>query len=233
MARRRILVVEDDPAIRRVLVDALALAGYEAQPAATWHEGLDAALRDSFHLMLIDLGLPGGNGRELLVRVRAARPMLPAIIVTARGETEDRVRGLQAGADDYVVKPFAVREVLARIEAVLRRSAERPLDVRRVVFDGGAVDLERRELTLAGQTARELSEREVDILRYLANRAGRPVSRDELLEQIWRLPPSRVHTRAVDMHVARVREKLGDDAAAPRVIRTIRGKGYCFLGQTA
>ena len=225
--KRRIAIVEDEPAILLVMRDALELDGYQVDSAVTWKDGLELGLRAPCDLLLLDLALPGGDGLELLAEVRLARPTLPVIIVTARGREEDRVSGLKLGADDYVVKPFSIKELLARVEAVLRRSAERPSDVRRVRFRGGVADLESRRLVLDGGGEAELSEREVELLSYLARNPGRTISRDELLERIWRLPANRVRTRTIDMHVARLREKLGDDS----VIRTVRGKGYQFEGE--
>jgi len=229
--KRHIAIVEDELAILTVVSDALALEGYRVDSASSFATGLELGLRCPCDLLLLDLALPGGDGLELLAEVRLARPALPVIIVTARGREEDRVSGLKLGADDYVVKPFSIKELLARIEAVLRRSAERPGDVRRVRFAGGTADLVSRRVDRDGVATAELSEREVELLRYLATQRGRPVSRDELLQRVWRLPPNRVRTRTIDMHVARLRDKLGDDAAAPRIIRTLRGKGYCFEGE--
>jgi DNA-binding response OmpR family regulator len=225
--KRRIAIIEDEPAIRQVVVDALDLEGFETSSADTWADGLELGLRAPCDLLLLDLALPGGDGLDLLAEVRMARPTLPVIIMTARGREEDRVGGLKLGADDYVVKPFSIKELIARVEAVLRRSAERPTDARRIRFRGGVADLDSRRLTLDAGGEAELSEREVELLRYLARNAGRTISRDELLERIWRLPPNRVRTRTIDMHVARLRDKLGD----PDVIRTVRGKGYCFEGE--
>ena len=177
-------------------------------------------------LVLLDLVLPGGDGLAILEEARMARPTLPFIVLTARGQENDRVKGLQLGADDYVVKPFSVRELLARIEAVLRRSAERPADVEMVAFEGGVADLRRCEVQFADGSVEPLSERELALLRYLARNAGRAVSREELLEKVWRLPSNGVRTRTIDMHVARLREKLRDDPDAPRILSTVRGKGY-------
>jgi DNA-binding response OmpR family regulator len=233
MPARRILVVEDDPAIRRGIIDALRFDGCEPLEAANFAEGLREAVRAPVDLMLLDLVLPGGDGLTLLEEARLARPTLPVIVLTARGKEEDRVKGLQLGADDYVVKPFSVRELLARVQAVLRRSAERPLDVAEVAFPGGIADLRRCEARFDRGERTELSEREVALLGYLARNPGRAVSREELLERVWRLPATRVRTRTIDMHVARLREKLGDSPDEPRIIVTVRGKGYMLALSTA
>lgn len=226
MARRRILIVEDDPAIRRVMVDALRLEGYELLEAATFADAVRLAVQATCDLLLLDLVLPGGDGLDVLAQSRAVHPTLPVIILTARGSEADRVRGLTLGADDYVVKPFSVKELVARVEAVLRRSAERPSDTTQTPFVGGVIDHRRSELRFDDKTAVALSERELAVLRYLAQHAGRIISRDELLERVWNLPPHRVDTRAVDMMIARLREKLRNDAA----ITTVRGRGYRFEG---
>lgn len=230
MPARRVLVVEDDPAIRRGVVDALRFQGYQALEATTFKEALASATRDSFDLLLLDLVLPGGDGLEVLAEARKARPTLPVIVLTARGQEEDRIRGLRLGADDYVVKPFSVKELLARVEAVLRRSAERPLDVEEIRFEGGVADLRKCELRFEDGAIEQLSEREIELLRYLSLNRERVVSRDELLQRVWRLPASLSRTRTVDMHVARLRDKLRDSADEPRILLTVRGKGYRFAG---
>lgn len=231
MNARRILVVEDDSAIRRGIVDALTFAGYEALQAGNGTDGQRLALSATFDLLLLDLILPGTGGFEILKAVRTARPTLPVILLTARGEEADRVNGLRLGADDYVVKPFSVRELLARVEAVLRRSPERAQLVELVPFPGGTADLARREVRFDDGTRTELSEREVDLLRYLAANAGRAISRDEILQRLWRLDPQHVETRTIDVHIANLRAKLRDNATEPRVVLTVRGKGY-MLGNT-
>ncbi len=228
MPSTRILVIEDDGAIRRGLVDALEFTGYEVLQAADGNEGIKLGLRASYDLLLLDLILPGPSGFEILQQVREARPTVPVIILTARGEEADRVRGLRVGADDYVVKPFSVRELLARVEAVLRRSPERPARLRSVALLDGVADLSRREVRYQDGQRAELSEREVELLRYLASNAGRAISRDEILQRVWRLDPRRLETRTIDMHIASLREKLRDDAGAPKVLLTVRGKGYMF-----
>jgi len=226
MARRRILVVEDDDAIRMGVVDALRVAHYDTAEAGRGRRGLELALTSEWDLLLLDLILPELDGFEILKEVRAARPTAPIIILTARGEEGDRVRGLRLGADDYVVKPFGVRELLARVEAVLRRSPERPTDVHHVPLPHGMADLERGQVVLADGQRHDLSERESELLTYLARNRGRTISREELLSHVWRVDPHGIETRTIDMHIARLREKLGDCAAQPQVIVTVRGKGY-------
>ena len=227
MSQKTILVIEDDAAVRRGIVDAVGFAGYAVHEAATGDDGLTMGIKVDCDLILLDLVLPGVDGLEILREVRRVRPALPVIILTARGEEGDRVRGLELGADDYVVKPFSVRELLARIEAVLRRSAERPSDVQSIEWAGGRADLARHRIVLDDESQAELSEHEGELLRYLALNRGRAISREELLARVWRINPRAiVETRMVDMSVARLREKLGDDSQQPRVILTVRGKGY-------
>jgi DNA-binding response OmpR family regulator len=230
MTERVILVVEDDPAIRRGLVDALTFAGYRTIACGDGREGLQQALSAGLDLVVLDVVLPGASGFDILAEIRKTRPALPVIMVTARGAENDRVQGLEGGADDYVVKPFSARELLARVEAVLRRSAERPLDVQQADVAGCRIDFLRREVTALGRDPQSISEREVELLRYLTSNRNRAISRDELLRRVWGLDPSGVHTRTIDMHVARLREKLGDDPENPHIILTVRGKGYMLGG---
>jgi DNA-binding response OmpR family regulator len=228
MARRRILVIEDDAAIRRGIVDALEVAGYVVAEAARGDDGCREALRSECDLLLLDLVLPGLDGMEILRQVRKGRPTLPVIILTARGQETDRLEGFRRGADDYVVKPFSLKELLARVEAVLRRSPERPLEVETVRLPTGVADLARREVRFDDGTSCELSEREQALLRYLAANPGRAISRDEILSRVWHTDPHGIETRTIDMHIVRLREKLRDDASQPRVIVTVRGQGYKF-----
>lgn len=230
MSKQCILVVEDDAAIRRGIVHSLHFHGYEVREAGDVPEGLARAAAGAFDLLLLDLNLPGGEGLDILRAVRARSSAVPVIILTARGDEEDRVRGLKLGADDYVVKPFGAMELAARIEAVLRRSPARPEAPREVPVPGGVLDLGHRELRFEDGAATPLSEREAELLLFLVTHSGRAVGRDEILAQVWRLNPDAVETRTVDMHVARLREKLRDDAAAPRIILTLRGRGYQFVG---
>jgi len=226
MPRSTVLVVEDDEAIRRGVVDSLRFAGYDVLESASGTKGLQLALESSLDLVLLDVLLPGVDGFSILGQIREAHPTLPVILVTARGAEEDRVRGLSNGADDYVVKPFSARELLARVEAVLRRSPERPDSIRTLMMDDAQVDLEKREIINGSGARQSLSEREAAILRYLAGTRGRAVDRRELLQRVWGLNPRGIETRTVDMHIARLRDKLGDDPADARFILTVRGKGY-------
>jgi DNA-binding response OmpR family regulator len=233
MNGKRVLVIEDDPAIRRGVVDALAFAGYATLEASEGGAGQRAALEADCDLLLLDLVLPGRDGLDILREVRISRPALPVIVLTARASEEDRVRGLSSGSDDYIVKPFSVRELLARVEAVLRRSAGRPAIVRHVELPGGLVDLERREARFDDGERSDLSEREHQLLLYLARHAERAVSREEILARVWGLDPAGITTRTIDMHVARLREKLRDDPEQPRIILTVRGRGYMLRARDA
>ncbi len=221
-------MIEDDPAIRRGLVDALHFHGYETLESGDGNRAFEMARTVECDLVLLDLILPGKQGLEILQEIRSSRPTLPVIILTAKGEEADRVQGLKLGADDYVVKPFSIKELLARLEAVMRRSPERPTDVARVAIPGGSIDLARCEVRFGDHARTELSEREVELLRYLVRNRGRAISRDEILSRVWRIEPHGADTRTIDMHVARLREKLRDDPADPQILLTVRGKGYMF-----
>ncbi|MCP4249857.1 MAG: response regulator transcription factor [bacterium] len=229
MKRRCVVVVEDEPAIRRGIVDMLKVAGYDPLEAGDGAAGLVAGRRVGVDLVLLDLRLPKLDGMEVLAELRKTHPNLPIIILTARGSEDDRVRGLRGGADDYVIKPFSARELLARVEAIIRRSPERPQPVRTITAGGNEVDLERREVRYAGGEVAQLSEMETAILVHLAANAGRAVSRDELLSCVWGISSESLETRAVDMHITRLRGKLTqNDADNGRIdwVTTVRGKGY-------
>jgi DNA-binding response OmpR family regulator len=230
VGHKTILVVEDDPAIRRGLVDALGFAGYRTIAAADGDEGLQAALQAAVDLVVLDVLLPRRDGFLVLAELRKSKPALPVIMVTARGGESDRVQGLKTGADDYVVKPFSSKELLARVEAVLRRSAERPSDVRQVEVCGRRVDFDRREVVRDDGATAVLSEREAELLRYLVQNRGRAIGRNEILQRVWGLPSGDLATRTIDMHVVHLREKLADPPDAPQVIVTVRGKGYMLAG---
>ncbi len=228
MPTSRVVVVEDEPAIRRGIGDALRASGYEVVEAADGVRGQEESVRLGVDLVLLDLLLPRRDGLEVLAEVRKVRPTLPIIILTARGTEDDRVRGLKMGADDYVVKPFSARELLARVEAVLRRSLGRPRDIRGARLGHALIDFERREVRWSEQQRAELSETESVLLSFLVANQDRAVSREELLTRLWGISPQRVETRTIDMHIARLRTKLRDPSGqqTPEAILTVRAQGY-------
>jgi DNA-binding response OmpR family regulator len=219
----RVLVVEDDDAIRDGLVDALDAAGYQALAEENGRDAIERVRSGRFELVLLDLMLPGADGFTVLGEIRQAHPALPVIVVTARGAEAERVRGLTEGADDYVVKPFNARELLARVQAVLRRSPGRQNPLRTLRAENATIHLDRREILMDDGARTELSDREAEILRYLAAHRDRAVEREEILRQVWGLDWRRTRTRTLDMHVSRIRDKLGDGEA---LIVTVRSVGY-------
>jgi DNA-binding response OmpR family regulator len=222
--RPRILVVEDEPAIRSGLCDVLAYHGWAPTAAASGEDALRAGPCDAFALALLDVMLPGLDGFALCRALRAAHPRLPILLLTARGAESDVLEGFRCGSDDYVVKPFSVAELVARIHALLRRvevgaEPQTPFHV-----GTWRIDPERRAAEGTGVRV-ELSRRELGILWCLAREAGRIVSRRMLLREVWGFEaPERIETRTVDVHVARLRRKLGGEGR--RRIETVRGEGY-------
>ncbi len=219
-----ILVIEDDPAVRQGVVDALGFAGYETLEAGDGEGGLELALRANYRLLLLDLVLPRRDGFSILAELKQRRPGQAVIILSARGEEDDRVRGLELGADDYVLKPFSVRELLARVEAVLRRSCERRAPALVMPVPGGEVDFGEGEIRHGDGSAEKLSEREAEVLRYLLDAGERVVARDEILRHVWGLDPDRTETRTLDMHIMHLRTKLRD--RSQEFLVTVRGKGW-------
>jgi DNA-binding response OmpR family regulator len=226
--KKRILIVEDDRSIARLLRDNLDFEGYDVECAENGTEALAAGKRFVPDLVLLDLMLPGGiDGFELCRTFSQAANRTAVIILTARGMKQDRVRGLQLGADDYVIKPFALDELLARVHAVLRRTQPR---IEQVVLGETVVDFTRRHAT---KGARELSltDREFEILRHLAERQGKMVTRSELLHLVWGYPEAPT-TRTVDSFMCRLRRKIEPDPHHPRYIRTAHGDGYRLTPNT-
>jgi DNA-binding response OmpR family regulator len=223
-----IVVVEDEPAIRRGVVDTLRLSGYMVSEAADGAVGLDTSSRPGVRLVLLDLLLPKLDGLEVLSVLRKTRPTLPIIILTARGSEDDRVRGLKMGADDYVVKPFSARELLARVEAVLRRTPDQKPDIATARLDRAVIDFQRREVKWSEKDRLELSETETAILLFLLENRQRSVSREEILTRLWGINPQGLETRTIDMHIARLRAKLRDPNGkdTPEAIVTVRAHGY-------
>ena len=221
--RTRILFVEDELSISQPFAKALTREGFEAVTAATAAEALELADRIEPDLVLLDLNLPDGDGRDVC-RELQRRHDVPVVMLTARGSELDRVVGLELGADDYVVKPFSSAEVIARIRAVLRRAQRAPERLEPMTVGGLEVVPDRREVTLDG-TAVDLTRREYDLLERLMRDAGRVVSREDLLNDVWDTNWFG-STKTLDVHVGQLRRKLGDDPAAPSYLRTVRGVGF-------
>ncbi|MDB4792615.1 response regulator transcription factor [bacterium] len=218
-----ILVVEDDSAVRQGVVDALTFAGYEVLSVSDGRAGREAALSARYGLLLLDLILPHFTGFDILEALQESRAGQAVIILSAKGEENDRIKGLKMGADDYVMKPFSARELLARVDAVLRRTTERQALSGKYEVAGRVIDISGSEIVYEGER-HELSERKIGVLKYLIANPGRPVPRDELLRHVWGIDPNRIETRTVDMHVSHIRKKLGDHSQ--EILETVRGRGY-------
>ncbi len=218
-----ILIAEDDESIRCALQDVLTNAGYEVLAAADGLKAISAAREHNFDLALLDVAMPGADGFQVLRVITEERPGTPVIMLTARGEEEDRVEGLRLGADDYIVKPFSIRELLARITAVLRRSPERPKQIKEVSIPGATLNSVERKLCFTNGAEAGLTSREFELLSYLATHPDRTVTRDELLRRVWDMDPRLTDTRSVEMTIKRLRDKLGDSATP---LETLRGQGY-------
>jgi two-component system, OmpR family, response regulator len=223
-ARRRILVVEDDSETAEQIVDFLRTRGYEADLAMNGNDGLRLGRSAEYAVMTIDRMLPGMDGLAIIRHLRESKIVIPALIISALGEVDDRVRGLRAGGDDYLVKPFAFSELLARIEALARRSAT---VIKETVLRVGDLELDLVSRT-ASRSGREirLLPREFQVLEYLVRNEGQVVPRTMLLEQVWDLhfDPS---TNIIDVYVGRVRRKIDGQQAYP-LIHTIRSVGFCL-----
>jgi len=222
----KILVVEDEPAIQQGLCDVLAFNGFEPTPVGNGEDGLREGRTGAYALVLLDVMLPGLNGFEVCAALRAELPRLPILMLTARGAEDDVLAGFRAGSDDYVTKPFSISQLMARVEALLRRAGGLLEDAPEpFMFGRFRVDPARRVLEGDGQSL-ELSARELGMLVLFAREQGRIVSRRLLLRELWQMDADRVETRTVDMHVAKLRKKLGEEGRA--LIATVRGEGYRF-----
>ena len=222
----RILIVDDEPEIVRGLEDNLRFEGYETLAATSGEQGLARALGEAPDLVLLDVMMPTLSGWDVCRELRRRGIDVPIIMLTARGEEADRVRGLELGADDYVAKPFSLRELLARVRAVLRRPGPRQ-KFEALAFGDVRVHLRGRRVTRGGR-ALALTRKEFDLLVYLVEHRGEIVTRDRLLDEVWgyeRFPT----TRTVDTHVLRLRRKLEADPDRPRFIETVHGQGYRFV----
>jgi DNA-binding response OmpR family regulator len=225
--KKRILIVEDDAPLARILADNLAFEGFDVRRVADGHIAINAASTFAPDLVVLDINLPGLNGFELC-RIWREDLRIPIIVLTARVQKEDKLRGLRLGADDYVTKPFDLEELMARVHAVLRRA--RPT-IDQLTLGSVTIDFVRRE-AWNDRAAIELTQREFSLLRYLAERADSIVHRDELLHELWHFPESS-HTRAVDHAIVRLRRKIEPDPHHPRFIRTAHGGGYLLTATGA
>jgi two-component system alkaline phosphatase synthesis response regulator PhoP len=225
----KILIIEDEPGLVTTLRDRLRKHGYLVSAARDGQIGLEIALSEPFDLILLDLMLPGQNGMTVCEKLRKAGFTTPILMLTARRQTKDKVAGLKAGGDDYLTKPFQMSELLARVEALLRRAATFPdIAPARHQFGSVAIDTRSTEVTRDGQVV-PMSAKEFQLLRYLVEHPNATLSREELLREVWGYP---VHpsTRTVDVHVAWLRQKLEPDPQNPKFILTVVGFGYKFAG---
>jgi two-component system, OmpR family, response regulator RegX3 len=226
MAKPRVLLIENEESISEPLADALEREGFLAEVAATATQGMESFRSRPPELVLLDVMLPDGDGREVLRDIRAVS-RTPVVMLTARGEESDKIVGLELGADDYVTKPFSAKELVARMRAVLRRTATSPPTDQTSLEVGDVVmDLNTRAVKRAGAEM-ELTLKEYELLRMLMEQAGRVISREDLIDEVWDtnwFGP----TKTLDVHISSLRKKLGDDTNSPRYIHTARGVGFRF-----
>jgi len=226
--RTRILIVEDEPAMVAGLRDNFEYEGYDVVTAGDGVEGLERALADDPDLVVLDVMMPRMSGLDLCKELKAKRPAMPIIMLTARGQEIDKVVGLELGADDYVTKPFSIRELVARVKAVLRRSSHQAANPELYTFDDIEVNIRGHEVRRAGELV-EFSAKEFALLAYFIAHPAETLSRDRLLDAVWGYDnyPS---TRTVDTHIVHLRQKLEANPEEPRLILTVHGSGYKFVG---
>jgi DNA-binding response OmpR family regulator len=224
----RILIVEDEPNMVAGLRDNFEFEGYDVITAPDGVAGLERALTEDPDLVILDVMMPRMSGLDVCKQLKTKRPSVPIIMLTARGQEVDKVVGLELGADDYVTKPFSIRELLARVKAVLRRSATAPKEQEKYSFGEVEVDLKSCQVSRLGKEL-EFSSKEFELLKYFLCHPGEALSRDRLLEDVWgydRFPT----TRTVDAHIVRLRQKVEPRPEEPRFILTVHGTGYKFVG---
>ena len=222
--KARILVVEDDPALLTGLLDVLVFNGYDVKGVADGGQGLNAGRKEYYDLLLLDVMLPTIDGFTICKQIRKKKPNQAIIMITAKGSEDDIVTGFKAGADDYIPKPFSLREVMVRIEAVLRRTGKdtgnQEIYFRDMFFDGNNLRAEYKGRTI------NLTRREMDIIGYLFRHQDRIISKKELLTEVWHYADANIETRTVDIHILKLRKKMTDLIAETPFISTIRGEGY-------
>ena len=223
-----ILIVEDEPSLLEGLRDLMASRGFAVTSSTDGETALGWMLERSFDAVILDIMLPGMSGFEVLRQVREAKRMTPILLLTARASEEDKLEGFTRGADDYVTKPFSTSELVARVEALIRRCRRSPV-TDKVTASGVTLDFARHEAHVGGEP-KTLTAREVGILRYLFAHRDRTVSKHELLVEVWGYPDVNIETRTVENHIAKLRQKIEPDQERPTLIRTVRGEGYRFGG---
>lgn len=224
---KKILVVEDEPSLIFTLQDTLENEGYEVFVTEQGADAIEIIKKEKIDLMILDLMLPGMSGFAVCKKIRSMRYTFPIIMLTARDQEIDKVTGLNIGADDYITKPFGVKELLARIQARLRRSEKyaKAQPINEVNMDPVHVDLKNAKALYPGDKNVDLTTREVELIRYLVSHANEPVSRDVLLENVWRYEHS-TNTRTVDVHISKLRSKIEMQPENPRYLVTLHGVGY-------
>lgn len=222
--KAKILIVEDDEAIRKGLLDVLVFNGYTADGIEDGTKGCEAALDGAYDLILLDVMLPGMDGFSICREIRKKKPSQPVIMLTAKGSEDDLVTGFSAGADDYVSKPFSLKELMVRVEAVLRRSGKSAAG-EKIQYGGILFDGLNLQAICNGRTA-PLTRREMDVIAYLSRHRDRIVSKTELLSDVWRYTDPHVETRTVDIHLLKLRKKIAGLTGGPGLIETVRGEGY-------
>ncbi len=223
----RILIVEDEPNMVAGLRDNFEFEGYQVITAADGIAGLERALSEAPDLVILDVMMPRMSGLDVCKQLKSKRPSIPVIMLTARGQEIDKVVGLELGADDYVTKPFSIRELLARVKAVLRRAQTVPREQERVSFGDVEVNLRSCQVARGGKPL-DFSSKEFELLKYFLCHQGETLSRDRLLEEVWgydRFPT----TRTVDAHIVHLRQKIEPKPEEPRFILTVHGTGYKFV----
>jgi len=231
----RILIVEDESHLAEGLRFNLEAEGHEVKVVETGEQAIEEVRRDGFHLMLLDVMLPGIDGFRAAAQLRSEGRFLPILMLTARGRPEDVLQGFEAGADDYLPKPFELKILLARVRSLLRRSqwqqarppAAGPPAGSRFEFAGKTIDFDRLEITAGGKTMR-LTTMEANLLRYLVAREGKVVSRKMILDDVWDVHED-TDTRAIDNFIARLRKYVEDEPSQPKHLQTVRGTGYRFV----
>jgi len=224
----KILIVEDEPNMVAGLRDNFEFEGYQVLTAPDGVAGLERALSETPDLVILDVMMPRMSGLDVCKQLKSRKPHIPIIMLTARGQEVDKVVGLELGADDYVTKPFSIRELLARVKAVLRRAKGTPKDQEKFAFGEVEVNLKSCQVSRKGKSL-DFSSKEFDLLKFFLNHPGETLSRDRLLEEVWGYDHFPT-TRTVDAHIVRLRQKVEPRPEEPRFILTVHGTGYKFVG---